>query len=48
MTDAKAHAERQYEKFKTALATQRHEEADKMIAEIKSTIKALPRDKKSR
>jgi hypothetical protein len=48
MTDAKAHAERQYEKFKTALATQRHEEADKMIAEIKSTMKALPRDKKSR
>jgi hypothetical protein len=42
MTDAKAHAEREYEKFKVALAKQRHEAADEVIAEIKSTMKALP------
>lgn len=43
MSDAKAHAEREYEKFKKVLAAQRHAEADKVIAEIKSTMKVLPK-----
>lgn len=42
MTDAKSHAEREYEKFKAKLTAQRHAEADKTIAEIKATMKSLP------
>ena len=41
MTDAKAHAEREYEKFKIRLAQARHADADKVIAEIKQIGKAL-------
>lgn len=45
MTDAKAHAEREYGKFKARLAAIRHAEADKLIAEIKKAGKGLPRTK---
>lgn len=45
MTDAKAHAEREYGKFKAKLATVRHADADKLIAEIKKAGKGLPRTK---
>ena len=46
MTDAKAHAEREYSKYKTALKIERHNEADRAIAEIKITQKSLPKGKK--
>lgn len=42
MTDAKAHAGREYEKFKAKLASMRHEEADRAIAAIKNAQKAVP------
>lgn len=41
MTDAKRHAEREYEKFKLEQKRLRHEQADKAIAGIKATQKAL-------
>lgn len=42
MVDAKAHAGREYEKFKAKLASQRHAEADRAIAEIKRAQKSIP------
>lgn len=39
---AKAHAEKEYEKYKAQLAVKRHAEADKIIAEIKGEAKTLP------
>jgi hypothetical protein len=45
MTDAKASAEREYEKFKAKLAAQRYVEADAAISEIKGTVKSLPSDR---
>jgi hypothetical protein len=42
MATAKTHAEAEYNKFKAALARSRHEQADKVIAEIKSAGKSLP------
>lgn len=45
MTDARAHAEREYEKFKKILVGQRHAEADRNMAEIKATMKSLPKEK---
>jgi hypothetical protein len=45
MTDARAHAEGEYEKFKAKLTAQRHADADRTIAEIKAAIKSLPRGK---
>lgn len=42
MTDAKQHAEREYEKFKARLAAQRHAEADKVISQLKGAQKNLP------
>jgi len=47
MADARAHAEGEYEKFKAKLTAQRHAEADRTIAEIKATMKALPKAKGS-
>lgn len=41
MTEATRHAEREYEKFKAAQKRLRHEQADRDIAEIKATQKAL-------
>jgi hypothetical protein len=43
MVDARAHAEREYEIFKSKLAAERHAEADRTIAEIKATMKAVER-----
>jgi hypothetical protein len=48
MVDAKAHAEREYEKFKAKLTAERHAEADRTIAEIKAAMKSLPRGKGQR
>jgi hypothetical protein len=48
MTDAKKHAERQYEKFNAARKLERQKEADKLIAELKGTDKALPKSKPRR
>ena len=48
MTDAKASAEREYEKFKAKLAEQRHAEADVAISEIKGAGKSLPNDRVKR
>jgi hypothetical protein len=45
MTDAKSHAEREYDKFRDAQRALRHAEADKAIADIKAKQKALPRAK---
>lgn len=41
MTEAARHAEREYEKFKAEQKRLRHEQADRDIAEIKATQKAL-------
>ena len=41
MTDAKAHAEREYGKFDAVRKKLRHEQADKAIAEIKATQKVI-------
>ncbi len=46
MTDAKKHAERQYEKFNEARKLERQKEADRLIAELKTTDKALPKSKR--
>lgn len=46
MTDAKAHAEREYGKFNSARKQLRHEQADRAIAEIKAAQKALPKGKR--
>lgn len=47
--EAKRHAEREYEKFKAKQKAIRHEQADKMISDIKATQKALgKRNKPSR
>lgn len=48
MTDAKLHAEREYEKYKAALKEFRNAEADRAIAEIKATQKALKVSQKSK
>lgn len=48
MTDARQHAEREYEKYKAAQKQSRHAEADRAIAEIKATQKALKDSKKSK
>lgn len=42
MSDAKLHAEREYQKFKARLAAKRHAEADETIGEIRRTIKEIP------
>jgi hypothetical protein len=42
MTDARAHAEREYDKFKKIQAANRHAQADKAIAEIKAEMNQLP------
>lgn len=47
MTDAKSHAEREYELFKAKLVAQRHAEADQVISQIKETIERLPSGKPS-
>ena len=41
MADASLHAEREYEKFKTAQKQLRHDQADRDIAAIKAAQKAL-------
>ncbi|MDB5723432.1 MAG: uncharacterized protein JWQ16_186 [Novosphingobium sp.] len=41
MTDAKTHAEREYGKFDAVRKKLRHEQADRVIAEIKASQKAL-------
>jgi hypothetical protein len=41
MSDAKAHAEHEYEKFKAKLKLARHNEADRAIEEVKQTLKRL-------
>lgn len=46
MKDAKKHAEREYEKFKAKAKALRHEAADKVIAEIKTTQKVLSKGTK--
>jgi len=43
MADAKRHAEREYDKYKAAQKKLRHEQADRTIAEIKATQKAIGR-----
>lgn len=43
MADAKAHAEREYEKFDATRKQLRHEQADQAIAEIKRAQKAITR-----
>lgn len=45
MTDAKKHAERQYEKFNAARKLERQREADRLIAELKTTGRTLPKSK---
>jgi len=42
MTSAKAHAEKEYEKYKAKMAAIRHAQADAAISEIKAVRKALP------
>jgi hypothetical protein len=44
--DGKAHAEREYAKFAAAQRELRHAQSDAVIAEIKSTQKALPKGRK--
>jgi hypothetical protein len=46
MADAKRHAEREYDKYKVAQKKLRHEQADRAIAEIKATQKAITGRKK--
>lgn len=46
MSDAKRHAERQYEKFNSARKQLRHQQADQTITEIKAVQKALPKGRK--
>ncbi len=48
MTDAKRHAEREYETFKVRQKAIRQAEADKAIEALKRTQKALPKAKRSR
>jgi hypothetical protein len=43
---AKKHAEREYDKFKAKVNALRHESADKVISEIKTAQKGLPRGTK--
>jgi len=47
MTDAKAHAEREYGKYKAQRKELRHREADEAIAEIKAAQKSLPKGRRS-
>lgn len=47
MSDAKRHAEREYDKFKEQQKKLRHAEADKAIAEIKKAQSLLPKGKRS-
>lgn len=42
MTSARAHAEKEYDKYKVKIAAIRHKQADAAIAEIKVARKALP------
>lgn len=46
MSDAKKHAEHQYEKFNTARKLERQKEADRLIAELKTTDKSLPKSRR--
>lgn len=46
MSDAKKHAERQYDKFNAARKLERQREADRFIAELKTTDKALPKSRR--
>jgi hypothetical protein len=46
MKDAKEHAEREYDRFKAKVKALRHEAADKIISEIKTAQKSLPRSMK--
>jgi hypothetical protein len=46
MVTAKRHAENEYEKYKAKLKAMRHSAADKAIADIKATQKALPKGRK--
>jgi hypothetical protein len=41
MTDAKRHAEREYDKYKADQKRLRHEQADRAIAEIKAAEKVI-------
>ena len=41
MKDAKSHAEHEYEKFKAQRTALRHQEADRVISEIKATQKSI-------
>lgn len=47
-SDAKAHAERQYDAFNAARKIERHSEADKLIGELKKVDTSLPRTKRTR
>ena len=46
MSDAKRHAERQYESYKAQQAKLRHAEADRVIAGLKAMDKRLPKGRK--
>lgn len=46
MTDAKRHAESEYEKYKAKVKAMRHAEADATIAELKEASKRLPNTKR--
>jgi hypothetical protein len=46
MTDAKRHAEREYDRYKAAQKKLRHEQADKAIAAVKATQKVITKPKK--
>ena len=46
MKDAKAHAEREYDKFKSKIKALHHKAADKLISEIKIAQKELPKGRK--
>jgi hypothetical protein len=45
-SDARKHAEREYDKFKATVKALRHEAADKVISEIRTAQKGLPRGTK--
>lgn len=47
MTDAKRHAESEYEEFKIRQKQLRHAQADEAIAQLKREGKKLPKGKKS-
>lgn len=46
MIYAKKYAERQYEKFNSARKLERQKEADRLIAELKTMDKALPKSRR--